>query len=68
MDYIADEERKADFMPLLLALNALLGTEEGDTFTFSEYRRWLTEAGFESVQAVPVGGHSPIILGLKDGK
>ncbi len=68
MDYIADEERKADFMPLLFALNAVIGTVEGDTFTFSEYRRWLTEAGFESVQAVPVGGHSPIILGLKDGK
>jgi 2-polyprenyl-3-methyl-5-hydroxy-6-metoxy-1,4-benzoquinol methylase len=65
IDYIADEERRSGLMPLLLALNALLGTEEGDTFTFSEYRQWLSNAGFTEVRAMPLDGQSPIILALK---
>jgi ubiquinone/menaquinone biosynthesis C-methylase UbiE len=65
MDYIADEERKTELMPLLLALNALLGTAEGDTFTFSEYRQWLSSAGFGEIRAVDVGDRSPVILALK---
>lgn len=65
MDYIPDEERKSDILPLLLALNALLGTEEGDTFTFSEYEEWLLKAGFSKARTIRVNDHSPIIVGLK---
>jgi SAM-dependent methyltransferase len=65
IDYIVDEERRSGLMPLLLALNALLGTEEGDTFTFSEYRQWLSNAGFTEVRAMPLEGQSPIIAALK---
>jgi ubiquinone/menaquinone biosynthesis C-methylase UbiE len=65
MDYIADEQRSSELMPLLLALNALLGSEEGDTFTFSEYRQWLLSAGFGEIRAVDVGARSPVILALK---
>jgi ubiquinone/menaquinone biosynthesis C-methylase UbiE len=65
MDYIADEQRTSELMPLLLALNALLGSEEGDTFTFSEYRHWLSSAGFGEIRAVDVGAPSPVILALK---
>jgi len=65
MDYVADEERKTELMPLLLALNALLGTAEGDTFTFSEYRRWLYGAGFTGIRALDVGAASPVIAALK---
>ncbi|HEY2986798.1 MAG TPA: class I SAM-dependent methyltransferase [Candidatus Binatia bacterium] len=65
MDYIPDEERRTEIMPLVLALNALLGTEEGDTFTFSEYRQWLSRAGFTEIRAVELGGESPIVEALK---
>jgi ubiquinone/menaquinone biosynthesis C-methylase UbiE len=65
IDYIVDEERRSGLMPLLLALNALLGTEEGDTFTFSEYRQWLSNAGCTEVRAMPLDGQSPIIWALK---
>lgn len=66
MDYIPDEERKVEIMPLLLALNALLATEEGDTFTFSEYREWLLQAGFAEVRMIAVDSHCPVIIGLKN--
>lgn len=65
MDYVPDEERKSTTLPLLLALNALLGTQEGDTVTFSEYRQWLMKAGFSAVQTIEISGHSPVIVGLK---
>lgn len=65
MDYVPDEERKSPTLPLLLALNALLGTREGDTFTFSEYRQWLMSAGFNAVKTIEISGHSPVMVGLK---
>ena len=65
MDYVPDEERKSAQMPLLLALNALLGTEEGDTFTFSEYERWLSASGFGEVRTLLVDAGSPVIMGVK---
>lgn len=66
MDYVPDEERESDVMPLLLAINALLGTEEGDTFTFSQYKNWLLNAGFREARTIRVNDHSPVIVGLKD--
>ena len=66
MDYIPDEGRKSAQMPLLLALNALLGTEEGDTFTFSEYRQWLLAAGFSAARTLRVDDHSPVIMAIKE--
>lgn len=65
MDYVPDEERKSAQMPLLLALNALLGTEEGNTFTFSEYEQWLSASGFGEVRTLLVDGGSPVIMGVK---
>ena len=65
MDYLPDEERRSAAFPLLLAVNALLGTEEGDTFTIAQYREWLLQSGFREVQTLPVNGHSPIIVALK---
>lgn len=65
IDFIPDEERSSELLPLLLAVNALLGAPEGDTFTFSEYRSWLIKAGFSEANMVQVGDHSPIIVGLK---
>lgn len=65
IDYVPDEERRSRLMPLLMAVNALLGTEEGDTFTFSQYKNWLLNKGFLEAQTVRVDDHSPVIVGLK---
>jgi ubiquinone/menaquinone biosynthesis C-methylase UbiE len=66
LDYTVDEKRKSDLLALVLALNALLGSEEGDTFTFSEYHTWLRQAGFISVEVLPIDGHSPVITATKE--
>jgi len=51
--------------PLIFAVNMLVNTEEGDTFTFSEYRRWCKAAGFRSFEALPVKEHSPLLVATK---
>ena len=66
MDYVVDENRASKLLPLLLALNTLLGTDEGDTFTMSEYLEWLRQAGFTGVESLCVKGHSPVIVATKE--
>ena len=48
-DFLVNEERDGPLLPALFALNMLVGTPEGDTYTESEVRAWLTEAGCRSV-------------------
>jgi SAM-dependent methyltransferase len=64
-DMLADEERREDTFALLFAVNMLVNTDEGDTFTFNEYREWLKGSGFSQVRAWQVPAPSPIILATK---
>jgi hypothetical protein len=50
----------------LFALNALLGTENGDTFTFAEYCRWLSESGFTKVELLLSDERNPVIAAVKE--
>ncbi len=48
-DFIPNDLRTGDELPLLFALNMLLFSENGDVFTEKEYKRWLNFAGFKKV-------------------
>lgn len=61
-EFLADEERKEALFPLLFALNMLVNTEEGDTFTRSELEQWLGEAGFGAVAFLDAPAPSPLIV------
>ena len=65
IDIIPDEQRTGPQSSLLVALAMLLDTEEGDLFTLSDYKGWLTEAGYEGVETAGIGSHSPIIIAGK---
>jgi ubiquinone/menaquinone biosynthesis C-methylase UbiE len=64
-EIVPDDDRRGPAFPLLFALNMLVNTTEGDTFTFAEYRRWLEEAGFRDVRPLPVPAPSPLILATR---
>ncbi|MGH9376993.1 MAG: methyltransferase [Terriglobia bacterium] len=66
IETIPNEERTGPVFPLIFALNMLVNTEEGGTFTFGEYTQWLEEAGFARVETVEIGLHSPLIVGCKN--
>jgi SAM-dependent methyltransferase len=52
---------------LLFALNMLVHTTEGDTFTFAEYEAWLREAGFRNARLLQTSAPSPLVLATRDG-
>lgn len=55
LDFFPDEDRGGPAPAVMFALNMLVNTENGDTYTVSEYRAWLAEAGFASVETVDIG-------------
>ena len=48
-DYIMDESRTRPAGGAFFALNMLVGTREGDTFTESEVREWMKAAGLPEI-------------------
>jgi ubiquinone/menaquinone biosynthesis C-methylase UbiE len=65
IDMVPDNERTGPVFPLIFALNMLVNTEQGGTYTLEEYREWLTGAGFRRVEARDIEFHSPVIIGRK---
>ena len=46
----------------VFAVNMLVNSKVGDTFSFPEIAAWLTQAGFENVRTLEAPGPSPLIL------
>ncbi|HXG30977.1 MAG TPA: class I SAM-dependent methyltransferase [Thermodesulfobacteriota bacterium] len=65
IDTIVDEEREESFFPLLFALVMLLNTPNGDTFTFSQFKRWLLSAGFTNIRRVDLSLETAAIIAQK---
>ncbi|MGD8328261.1 MAG: methyltransferase, partial [Acidobacteriota bacterium] len=49
-DLIIDEDRTSPPRAALFALNMLVGTKGGSTYTESEYTEWMREAGYDEVK------------------
>lgn len=64
-EWLVSEDRKAPLNGLVFAVNMLVSTERGDTFTFREIDGWLREAGFEPARSLDAPGPSPLILAKK---
>jgi hypothetical protein len=50
---------------LFFAVNMLVNTDSGDTFSFEEISQWLKEAGFTNARTLDAPGPSPLILATK---
>src|SRR5947209_1155607 len=66
IDMIPNDARTAPPYALVFAINMLINTETGDTYTLAEYTRWLNDAGFPRVETADIGSHSPAVIGHKD--
>lgn len=64
-EFVPNDDRTGPPMPLLFAVNMLVNTDEGDTFTFAEISAWLQEAGFVNVRQLEAPAPSPLILATK---
>ena len=64
-EWLVNDERTQPLPPLMFAVQMLVNTEKGDTFSFKEIKSWLEEAGFKKVRKLAAPGPSPLVLATK---
>lgn len=47
---MVNDERTKPLPSLMFAVQMLVNTERGDTFSFNEIKKWLEDAGFKNVR------------------
>jgi ubiquinone/menaquinone biosynthesis C-methylase UbiE len=64
-EFLVNDERTEPPMGLLFAVNMLVNTDNGSTYSVNEINTWLREAGFTNQRTVESHGPSPLILATK---
>ena len=64
-EFLVNPEHTAPPMGLIFAVNMLVNTDQGDTWSFEEIAGWLKEAGFVNPRQLEAPGPSPLILATK---
>jgi len=64
-DHIMSEDRTAPLAGALFALNMLVATKAGDTYTESEVRAWMEEAGFKNIRRKESPLGTDLMMGRK---
>jgi (2Fe-2S) ferredoxin/predicted O-methyltransferase YrrM len=64
-DFILEPDKTAPKSAALFALNMLVGTQAGSSYSEPEYAAWLREAGFGNVRRVRLPGPSGLMLGTR---
>lgn len=64
-DHIMDEDRVKPETGAMFALNMLVSTTGGDTFTKSEMTNWLNDAGITDIVLLKTSYNSDILIGKK---
>lgn len=63
MDFVMNDSRTEPFTGALFALNMLVGTEHGDSYTESEYREWMELAGLINIRLLTAGSGMQMMIG-----
>jgi (2Fe-2S) ferredoxin/predicted O-methyltransferase YrrM len=64
-DHVMNDDGTAPRAGALFAINMLVGTPNGGTFSEAQYRRWLTDAGFIDVRHLPLMGPNDLMVARK---
>lgn len=64
-EWLVNDDHTKPLPSLMFAVQMLVNTEKGDTFSFNEIKNWLEEAGFKKVRKLEAPGPSPLILATK---
>ncbi|MFP5229721.1 MAG: methyltransferase [Acidobacteriota bacterium] len=64
-EFLVNKERTGPINGLFFAVNMLVNTQEGNTWSFEEIGAWLEEAGFTDARLFEAPGPSPLILATK---
>jgi ubiquinone/menaquinone biosynthesis C-methylase UbiE len=64
-EFLVNADRTGPMNGLTFALNMLVNTDCGDTFSFEEVSGWLREVGFADARTLATHGPSPLILATR---
>ena len=64
-DFVLDDQRSGHPFAMLFASQMVLVTKGGLTWRQSDYRQWLSQAGFTSVEFVDTHTPSTVVLGTR---
>jgi 3-hydroxy-5-methyl-1-naphthoate 3-O-methyltransferase len=64
-EFLVNEDRSGPVTSLIFAVNMLVNTDDGNTFSFEEISQWLRDAGFVNPRQLDSPGPSPLILATK---
>ena len=64
-DWVMSADRTSPAAGAFFALNMLIGTEAGDTFTESEIRGWMKKAGLSRIRRLETPFESSLMIGRK---
>lgn len=64
-EFLVNADRKGPVTGLFFAVNMLVNTDEGNTYSFEEISEWLSKAGFVNPRLLDSPGPSPLILATK---
>jgi 2-polyprenyl-3-methyl-5-hydroxy-6-metoxy-1,4-benzoquinol methylase len=67
IDFILDESRTQPFTGALFALNMLVGTKHGDSYTADEITTWMEEAGLSGFRLLTAESGMQMMIGFKPG-
>jgi 2-polyprenyl-3-methyl-5-hydroxy-6-metoxy-1,4-benzoquinol methylase len=65
IEMILDNDRKENTFGLLMSLNMLIESDSGFNYTQKEFQQWASEAGFKSVDFIPLGGPVSVAVAYK---
>src|SRR5439155_8425826 len=66
-EWLVNDGRTEPLPSLIFAVNMLVHSEHGDTFSFDEIKSWLEEAGFKKARKLQAPGPSPLVVATKPG-
>jgi len=64
-DFVLDPDKTAPKFAALFALNMLVGTRGGSSYSYEEYTAWLRDAGFADVRHVRLPGLTGLMIGAR---
>ena len=64
-DFILNDDKTFPRQAAVFAINMLVNTQSGSTYSAKEYIDWLNESGFSDAKLVPLPGPTDLIVASK---
>src|SRR3989440_8594761 len=64
-EWLVNDKRTEPTHSLMFAVQMLVNTAKGETFSFNEIKSWLEDGGFRKVRKLEAPGPSPLILATR---